>query len=233
MRGITHEQLLLLLSIVLIFLPYGVRKIKIARWRNSFALNQHEPAYQQLFADVNGFALSRAERIKQDALEYVYGEIEFTAYIALLSLDKPMRETVFYDLGSGVGKAVIACAMVFPVKKCIGIELFQSLHETARDLQQQLVSNPQYHTQANTIQFIQANYLTFDFSDATYIFINATALFGDAWIVLSRRIEDTPSCITVISTSKALKSKAFKTLRQVNVQMSWGVVSAYIQTRLA
>ena len=229
----TYEQLLLLLSIVLIFLPYGLRKIKIARWRNSFALNKHERVYQQLFKDVDGFALSRAERANQDALEYVYGEIEFTAYIALLSLAKPNCDTVFYDLGSGVGKAVIACAMVFPVKKCTGVELFQSLHEAATMKRQQLVSISEYDTQANTIQFIQANYLTVDFSDATYIFINATALFGDAWITLSRRIEDTPSCTTVITTSKALKSKAFKTLRKVDVQMSWGVVSAYIQTRLA
>ena len=200
----TNEQLLLLLSIALIFLPYGLRKIKIACWRHSLGLKHHQRVFQQLFSDVNGFALSRAERVKQDALEYVYGEIEFTAYIALLSLVKPNQETVFYDLGSGVGKAVIACAMVFPVKKCAGIELFQSLHQVATLKHQQLTSISGYETQVNIIQFIQADYLTTDFSDATCIFINASALFGDTWSTLSRRIEDTLSCTTVITTSKTI-----------------------------
>ena len=67
-------------------------------------------------------------RQKQDAIEYVYGEIEFLPFIALLSLDKPDSKTVFYDLGSGIGKAVLACAMVYPVHKSVGVELLPELY---------------------------------------------------------------------------------------------------------
>ena len=219
--------------IIIVAYPRWSRKIKILRWRNAMALSKHDAAYTRLFANIDGFALSRAARVKQDDLEYVYGEIEFTSFIALLSLAKPNPDTVFYDLGSGTGKAVIACAMVFHVRKCVGVELFQSLHEVASDQQHQLSYLPDYCSKAQTIQFINANFLKADVHDATLIFINATAFFGETWIKLSQRIEKTTQCTTVISTSKALKSSAFAITQVVTVQMSWGLVKAYIQTRIA
>lgn len=213
--------------------PRCSQKIRIARWRNRLSLGKHEDVYTRLFINIDGFALSRAARLKQDDIAYVYGEIDFTSFVALLSLVAPNQDTIFYDLGSGTGKAAIACAMVYFVRKCVGVEILQSLHEVACDQQQQLSYLSDYSSKACNIQFINANFLQADIHDATLIFINATALFGETWVTLSQRIEKTTQCATVISTSKALKSSSFAITKVVTVQMSWGHVKAYIQTRIA
>ena len=220
--------------ILVITYPFFRQKIQIWLWRRNLRLNKHEIAFNELFANVDGFSLSKVARVKQDALEYVYGEIEFTSFIALLSLTKPNADSVFYDLGSGTGKAVIACAMVFHMRKCVGFEWFQSLHKAACVQQQQLSAIPEYSFLSHTVQFIHADFLTADFYDATLIFINATAFFGETWVNLSNHLgKKTNNNVTIISTSKALKSPLFSIIKTVIVQMSWGCVTAYIQRRIA
>ena len=91
--------LLLLFFILSLVLFSGKlqKKMAVKRWRKALNLDKHAQVWQQLYADVNGFALSRKARANQDSLEYVYGEIIFEPFIALLSLCKPDYSTVFYD----------------------------------------------------------------------------------------------------------------------------------------
>lgn len=218
--------------IIALLYSSGLKSIQIWSWRKRLKLNQHEAVFQTLFVLVDGFALSRVARLKQDAFEYVYGEIDFTSFVALLSLTKPDDKTVFYDLGSGVGKAVIACAMVFRVQKSIGFEWFESLHQSACEQQKRLSDMPSYSFISETVQFFHADFLTKNIQDATLIFINATAFFGETWVNITRYLEQNAAENSlVISTSKALKSTFFSTIQTVTVQMSWGCVAAYIQKR--
>ena len=205
----------------------------IKRWYNALSLKKHEESFQRLFASLDGFALSRQARIAHDAMEYTYGEIDFISFIGLLSLTHPTTDTVFYDLGSGTGKAVFATAMVFNVHKSCGIELFHTLHEAAIKQQQQLQQCLDYQDTAGSIHFINADFLHVDFSDATLIFINATALFGDTWIALNQRLNQTKSGTMIITTSKKLLSDHFAVKKITPVQMSWGRVNAYVQQRIA
>ncbi len=219
---------ILLITTVIILFRRFQRKAIINQWYNTLNLGHHYKIYQQLFNDVDGFSLSRQARARHDALEYTYGEIDFISFLALLSLTKPDTHTVFYDLGSGIGKAVLACAMVFNVRKSCGIELFSGLHHVAVNQQQQLQCLPDYHDNANALHFINADFLQADFSDATLIFINATAFFGETWTAISQRLEQICPAATVITTSKKLFSDAFAVEKITTVQMSWGPVRAYI-----
>ncbi|WP_028388945.1 hypothetical protein [Legionella fairfieldensis] len=222
------------LSLVcLLFLRSGWQQhAAIRTWRKAFAINKHLLVYQQLYADVDGFALSKAARTNQDALEYVYGEIDFESFVALLGLCKPDISTVFYDLGSGTGKAVLACAMVFNVQKCCGVELFASLHQSALKQQQRLSHIPAYRDKAARIEFKQANFFDTQFTDASLIFVNATAFLGETWLALSKHIEQVKPGAVVISTTKSLRSNLFTLLTRTQVAMSWGIVEAFIQKRL-
>ena len=211
--------------------PYWWKKLTIHRWRQRLALDKAESMFEQLYANIDGFTLSRDARMGHDALDYVYGEINFVSFIALLSLAKPDKNTIFYDLGSGTGKAVLACAMVFKVKKSVGIELFKPLHGVACKQQQTLSCIPEYNSISQAIHFIHQDFLTVNLCQATLVFINATGFIGATWIAISQRLTDTKNCTTVISTSKALISTAFTTTHITTVQMSWGVVKAYIQQR--
>jgi SAM-dependent methyltransferase len=208
-------------------------KKTIIAWYQALELPKHQNNYDEIFQDVDGFYLSRQARRFSDAIEYTYGEIDFVSFIALISLAKPNQETIFYDLGSGTGKAVLAAAMVFQVQKSCGIERFNSLHQAALQQQQNLLKHRNYASLNTELQFIQADFLTISIDDATLVFVNATAFFKDAWYNIERFLTKTKLQTIIITTSKPLTGKEFILLKQTWVQMSWGIVKAFIHQRIA
>jgi len=204
----------------------------IQRWKRRLDLKQHEIHFYALYAKVDGFSLSQEARQKSDAFEYTYGEIYFMSFIALLSLVKPGPCTRFYDLGSGTGKAVLSAAMVFKLEHCCGIERFFTLHEAAVQQKRLFEKHPNYINKIDIIQFIHDDFLKIDFSDATLVFINATAFMGSLWDNLSQKTASLAPGAIVITTSKPLISPCFAVQKTTYVEMSWGVVIAYIQQRL-
>lgn len=223
---------LLVLFTLLLHLRYKRKQIEVNRWQKLLNLQQHAEIFHKLYSSgANGFLLSQNARQKQNAMEYSYGEIEFISFIALLSLTNPNEHTVFYDLGSGTGKAVLACSMVFPVRKSIGIEIFPELYLNACKRLEQLAGMEQYTEQAKKIQFVLGDFLEADLNDATLIFINSTAFFGPIWEQLTAKLNSLPQLNTVITTSKRLPSPHFSISTRTKVEMSWGVVFAYIHTR--
>ena len=209
-------------------------KRRVKRWRQDLALSQHGTVFGELYQSTDGYGLSRQAREGNDAIEYVYGEIEFESFIALIALCKPNSNTVFYDLGSGTGKAVLACAMVFPVKKSAGIELFEELYLAAIEKKALLSNLPAYKKAAEAIVFERGDFLTCPLQDADIIFMNSTAFIGDYWLQVSNHLEKElkPGAI-VLSASKALVSDGFVTKHSTQVAMGWGVVTIYVQERIA
>ena len=223
--------IVILISVLIYFHPKRLAKKEIKQWEESLELPEHRKNFKNLYMEVNGFALSKEARLTQDALEYLYGEIDFTSFIALLSLCRIQPKTHFLDLGSGTGKAVIACAMVFDVEQSMGIELFPSLHNAAKEVVTQLKENPRYEAQASKIVLIQGDFLLVPCFDATLVFVHATAFFSDYWVQISQYLEQMAPGTLVISTSKALKSDLFTIEHTTYMQMSWGAVVVYIQRK--
>ena len=224
-------SILLLPIYVAFYYPRWQRRVAINAWYKALNLKTHEANHQKLYKEIDGFSLSRQARSEHDAIEYTYGEIHFSSFIALLSLTKPNANTVFYDLGSGTGKAVLACAMVFNVQKSCGIELFEALNLIATAQQHHLKKLTGYQAQSKALHFINADFLNVDFSDATLIFINATAFFGESWVSVHQALRQLKSGTIIITTSKQLPSEAFIVIKKTRVQMSWGTVDAYIHQR--
>ena len=218
--------LLLVLLLICLSFPSWRRRWQLWRWRRQLDADKQFTHWQELFVDVDGFRLSKACRTHSDAFDYVYGEITFFSFIALLSLVKPTADTVFYDLGSGVGKAVFACAMVFKVKKSCGIELFTGLHDAALAVKTNM--QVQDLVTAKNIHFINNDFMQADFSDADLIFINATGFIGETWQRLNQRLAETCSA-TIITTSKKLSAQYFTVTHSTLAEMSWGIVKAFVQ----
>src|SRR3990167_198689 len=226
------KDILIFILINLVFLLVGIKSYrntyKIWRWKRNLGIPKHLKHFNSLVQDANGFAISKAARKDIDAPEYTYGEITFTSFIALLSQVNPNKNTVFYDLGSGVGKANIACAMIFDIKKNIGIEIFKELQSASLRLKKRLLSHPKYSNSAKKISFINGNYLNYDFSDANLIFINATGLFGGTWVALNKKLDELTEEVILITTTKCLIYKKFYIKKETRLEMSWGVVNAFI-----
>ena len=207
------------------------RRYTLWRWKHHLNLNKHLSALKHISEDLNGFHLSKLARTNSDAMEYVYGEIDCLSFIALLSLTNPNQDTVFYDLGSGLGKTVLACAMIFNIKKSCGIELFSTLDTAAKQQLNQLKKLKPYQSMTERVVFICGNFMTTNFDDATHIYINATGYFGETWDILNTCLEQLPTTPIIITTTKPLKSGPFQIVRQTRAQMSWGIVDAFIQIK--
>jgi precorrin-6B methylase 2 len=214
--------------LIILTIPGWIRKIRLWHWKRSLNLKRHQTAFQTLFTNMNGFELSKKARLTGDAFEYTYGEIEFIPFIALIAMTKPTPHTRFYDLGCGTGKAVISCATVFEMGHYCGIELFKELSDAALTQKIRLAQLPAYETRAKKITFIHDNFLNTDLSEATLIFINATALIGPTWELLNEKLSKTPPGTIVITTTKKLISTAFYVTNRTKVEMSWGITVAYI-----
>lgn len=227
--------MIILILLILIFLfisPRWRTAYQIKCWRRALNLDFHGAHFHTLYASVNGFNLSREARKNCDAPEYIYGEIEFDSFIALLSCCQTTSNTIFYDLGSGTGKAVLASAMVFAVNKSIGIELLTPLQQEAQLLKQKLQEITFYQQLSTEIEFRQGDIFNAQFTDATLIFISSTAFFGERWLKLSHHLEQVKPGACIITLSKSLKSAFFKVKRITPIRMSWGIVNAYIHYRV-
>ena len=107
---------------------------------HSMRLDATRAAFHRIYAgeDLHGRAASIAEARRRgmprtaETHDLTSGSMTFDGLHAGLAAIKPLaRGGSFCDLGSGVGAAVIAAALLHPWKACIGVELMQDLHDQA------------------------------------------------------------------------------------------------------
>jgi hypothetical protein len=109
-------------------------------------------AVMQAFPATLGKAVSKKERdeLSLKAPTLVYGEITFETFATAIEKIKKVyglpgvgasghtgvlqnRGGIFYDLGSGTGKPVIAAAIVHNFDVCYGIEILEGLYSVSLD----------------------------------------------------------------------------------------------------
>ena len=146
---------------------------------------------------------------KDDSL--VYGEVDGPTFFRILQTAiasyAPTMGGIFYDIGSGSGRAVMAARLAFDFDRCIGLEILPSLHKMARKIQerfQERLSQPQPQPQQQPnlpqissetskeeeespplklthtqLEFYCEDMLTFDFqwSETSVVFLHSTC-FG-------------------------------------------------------
>lgn len=231
MASVIHLFYAWLVILMFLIMPWFYARYTIWYWKRSMRLQHHLSTILNISKDLNGFYLSKQARVKFDAMEYVYGEIDLAGFVALMALGDLDTTSIFYDLGSGTGKTTLLCAMIFPIKKSCGIELLTPLHRAACLQHQRLSQYQEYKEKTLKISYIHGDFLTVDFSDATVIFINASAFFGETWMMLNHKINTLIHCRTIITTTKPLIASSYQLTRITRVQMSWGIVAAFIHKR--
>ena len=208
-------------------LNYLKQKVRQKRFDRSISYKQNQTFFNDLYYDIDGYEASRQSKDNLKQSRYIYGEVEFYCFSALLSLIKPKPEDVFIDLGSGVGKACVSAALAFNVHQCIGIEIVPKLHQLAQKVYQRCPSHLQ-----NQLHFICDDYLNQNLFNATIVFTNATALFGEDWQQVERQlIAQLPKGASVLVSSKKLPEKYFKHLAMKAVMMDYGLshINLYIK----
>ena len=159
-------------------------------------------------------------------------------------------DDVFYDLGSGTGRAVMAACLTLPLRACIGVEIMNTLHHTATSLIPHLHSlcdagpadkhdvshcpgNINHVSFINTSFFSQTQWV----HHADIIFIASLCFTNDTMDKLSRMVAGCRRG-TRIATFKDIDHERLRKYATIRLPMSWGgvtvlfyIVQWWMQTR--
>ena len=151
---------------------------------------------------------------------------------------------IFYDLGSGTGKAVIAMALYCKLKKLVGIEALKGLWDLSmrsrfayyKHISDKFMKFNDIFSieRTNEIDFYNGDFLRQRWTDAAIVFANSTC-FSSALmdkIGIKAMFECKVECI-LITISKKLQNlnedwECFPEFKRV---MSWGLGTVFIYIR--
>lgn len=186
--------------------------------------------FTTLYSDVNGYVISSQARHKLPISDksHTYGEVVPESFFEMINYVKPKPKEIFYDLGSGTGKAVILAALLFDFQSCFGIETLLELykvaqtvltrfnHEVVPALQKKVVS---------TVEFEQADFLDYDISDGDIFFAHSTCFSPELMVQLTKKLESIKEGARVITVTKVIDSPHFACLKTQDYLLGWGKVT--------
>ena len=155
-----------------------------------------------------------------------------------------INDGIFYDLGSGTGKPVIAMSLMHKFKKLTGIEYLENLIKLSKEIKTTYdeTINEKFNknkdllsfTSPNTIEFVQGDFFKQDWKDASMIFANSTCFSMPMIENIAKKANKECKSGTIIITFT-------KKLNQLNSDwelkdgfrrlMTWGIATIYIHRR--
>lgn len=196
-------------------------------------LEEAKKIFNKLYEKVDGRSLSLKGREDKDlkSKSFVYGEVVPDSFYQLLVDVNPQPGQVFYDLGSGTGKAVFLAHLLYDFSHCKGIELVEPLYEASHQVSQMYESEirPTIIDKVDDrkVTLIQGNFLEYDMSDGDVIFMNSTCFQDDLMEALEVKLECVHANAHIISLSKPLRSPAFHQYKHKMYDFSWGQATAF------
>ncbi|TMW57464.1 hypothetical protein Poli38472_003389 [Pythium oligandrum] len=179
-----------------------------------------------------GKELSREARESSNNIKssYIYGEILFFPFAEAIRFVAPSlpEHPIFYDLGSGTGKAVVAASLLQVFDQAIGIEALQPLVTCA---EKRVASLRKKTTNHSDIDFISGDLLTHSWADGDVVFCHGTCFNDNEWNQISLAAEKMKQGAFFLSTSHVLYSALFEVVKSYNFTMSWGTATLYIHRR--
>lgn len=211
----------------------GIRDIvlaMIATWREFWRVRRYREIIQdialayQRAPDPYYIAKKNRERFPNNT---TYGAIEIPSLLDLIS-DCDLSKGVFYDLGSGDGKTLLAVKLAYPQLEVRGIEMIPDLVEVSRAQYRRYLELHQLSVADFKIEHIEGDFLTIDCADAAIIFINATGFETCFWEAVEAKLRQIKPLTKVIVTSKTLPCPPFRLMARHMEKMSWGFVATAI-----
>tara|TARA_R110002110_G_scaffold143355_1_gene332146 strand:- start:248 stop:820 length:573 start_codon:yes stop_codon:yes gene_type:complete len=108
----------------------------------------------------------------------IYGEITpYGVESILKKFNKYFNEeSVFYDLGCGLGKMVFHMGIKTNIKKICGIEYSKERYQGCMDIQEQ------HGSSLNNISFINDSFFNIDINDGTIFYMDNTAMISKPFL---------------------------------------------------
>ncbi|UIZ27600.1 hypothetical protein KXD40_005843 [Peronospora effusa] len=186
-----------------------IAELKVSDFVLGMIFEKPFAVFEQVY---RGFGAEYAKELSSEARKssnlikssYVYGEIQFFPFADIIRWVAPFLPefATFYDLGSGIGKAVIAASL--PLVHCA----------EKRKIALEKLKTPLLQTD---IDFITGSLLT--------------SKWEDEWTQISLAAEKLKQGAFFISTTHILRTGLFEVVKSVKFTMSWGVATVYIHRR--
>jgi SAM-dependent methyltransferase len=155
----------------------------------------------------------------KDEYSAEYGEVTKYSTNAIVNNFKKYfnQDTVFYDLGCGLGKMVLHVALQYKPKKSCGIELSKERIKCANYLKEK------YCKDNNTISFVEGDFFNNDFSDATVVYVDNAVMSNE---VTKKIIDILPKGCLFISRRKPMFIES-ESLNDTKFKTSYGNSTLY------
>lgn len=201
-------------------------------------INQAKKILDHLYLGINGYDISAKARQKMVVSDkaFTYGEVIPDQFHQILSFVKPKPNEVFYDLGSGLGKPTFLASMLFDFSKATGIELLADLWQVSEKVLERFEKDIRpgldERKKAQTIDFVNENFLDYDFSDGDIIFTHSTCFSFETLEKLARKVERLKQGARIITITKTIESPFLQLLGNGEFLMNWGRATAYFYQKI-
>jgi len=185
-------------------------------------------ALDTLYKDISGLGISAQDEkdIREKGGASTYGEILPESVTQLIKLLNITPTTVFYDLGSGVGKVAMQIHLQTPAKKVVGVELSQERHEKAQTAYNKLSEYLKEHKLPNTINkrslvLKSGDAKEQDLSDATIVYLCSTCFSNELLQKIMEKIKQAKNGTQIITLKQLPDDAAFKKITELSLPMTW------------
>ena len=203
-------------------------------------IRRKQEVFDRLTKDIPtelGNEVSKKDRDEMQAnqMTLTYGEISFYSFAEIFETVKDryggfQESGVFYDLGAGTGKGILAAALLHNFSVCKGIELLPGLCEISASVKELWQAEGEALGEIGVtpaqMQFEVGDIFQSDWTDADCIFANSTCFSSE----MMDRISQLPvqSGAKAITFTKHLDGENWKLLERVQKDMSWGIATVFI-----
>ncbi|MFH1462006.1 MAG: hypothetical protein ABIF12_03610 [bacterium] len=189
---------------------------------NLFSKSSNTKEYlQTIYSDISGYNISEQDRetVNKNG-SAVYGEIKYESLKTILDDLKPNKNDVFYDLGSGVGKATVQASLDYKFNRCFGIELSKERHEQAEKICKLLKKDKKISRYHNVI-FKNQDIAKTNFKNASIIYICSTCYPESLINILMKKFKDLKPGTRILTLKSLHLTKNLELVKTYNLAVSW------------
>ena len=172
----------------------------------------------------------------------VYGEVTFHSMRQILDSvfsscfefhPFPLYGLEFVDLGSGAGRPALSSACnTHLFRRCVGIELLDSLHQLALQTKQEWdKQRPRSQTEVCFYQGDIFDTNVYDWRGADVILVNSTCFNKKMLADLANLAHDVSDTCVIITFTLSLESQLFELITTDRFEMSWGEADVFYHRR--
>ncbi|MFA6427513.1 MAG: hypothetical protein WCW16_03670 [Candidatus Magasanikbacteria bacterium] len=191
--------------------------------------------FNHFFSGTDGYTAAYAspQRLKSPDRPLTYGEILLDSFFEMFR-DIPLtaQHKVFYDLGSGIGKAVLAAVLLGNFEKVCGVEILTDLHKIATGVLSDFIDeSPTLFPSRKETKVILHNgdFFSYNVSDADVVFIQSTCFGEELMAKLSEKLSSLKPGSIIITATYDLPG--FSVYASKKYTMSWGNATFYFHVR--